>query len=140
MKEIEEEGEKEKKEKVTKKKGNIKSVKHLSLGKRFDTYASAICMCLGKEAEKMREEYNKLRDKKNAFDRLLERKMVQLEAMVEAVKRDQEEKRVSDMEMYGIKDMETIEVDDSDVSDEEESGKDVEQFTITEREYVSTYS
>lgn len=66
--------------------------------------------------------------------------MVQLEAMVEAVKRDQEEKRVSDMEMYGIKDMETIEVDDSDVSDEEESGKDVEQFTITEREYVSTYS
>lgn len=97
-------------------------------------------MCLGKEAEKMREEYNKLRDKKNAFDRLLERKMVQLEAMVEAVKRDQEEKRVSDMEMYGIKDMETIEVDDSDVSDEEESGKDVEQFTITEREYVSTYS
>lgn len=57
MKEIEEEGEKEKKEKVTKKKGNIKSVKHLSLGKRFDTYASAICMCLGKEAEKMREEY-----------------------------------------------------------------------------------
>ena len=82
-------------------------------------------MCLGKEAEKMREEYNKLRDKKNAFDRLLERKMVQLEAMVEAVKRDQEEKRVSDMEMYGIKDMETIEVDDSDVSDEEESGKDV---------------
>ena len=104
------------------------------------TYASAICMCLGKEAEKMREEYNKLRDKKNAFDRLLERKMVQLEAMVEAVKRDQEEKRVSDMEMYGIKDMETIEVDDSDVSDEEESGKDVEQFTITEREYVSTYS
>ena len=140
MKEIEEEGEKEKKEKVTKKKGNIKSVKHLSLGKRFDTYASAICMCLGKEAEKMREEYNKLRDKKNAFDRLLERKMVQLEAMVEAVKRDQEEKRVSDMEMYGIKEMETIEVDDSDVSDEEESGKDVEQFTITEREYVSTYS
>ena len=97
-------------------------------------------MCLGKEAEKMREEYNTLRDKMNAFDRLLERKMVQLEAMVEAVKRDQEEKRVSDMEMYGIKDMETIEVDDSDVSDEEESGKDVEQFTITEREYVSTYS
>lgn len=66
--------------------------------------------------------------------------MVQLEAMVEAVKRDQEEKRVSDMEAYGIKDMETIEVDDSDVNDEEESEKDVEQFTITEREYVSTYS
>lgn len=71
MKEIEEEAEKEKKDRVTKKSGNTESVKHmrLSLGKRFDTYASAICMCLGKEAEKMREEYNKLRDKKNAFDR-----------------------------------------------------------------------